>query len=163
MSAFVIVDYIFLGIILVMAISATIKGFLGEVFSKAAFFLGIILALVFYNKLMPVMAKYVSVPFVQALLSFVAIFIGVYLIIRLIQLILKKIFLSGSIMKGLDKSLGFFLGIIEGLIVIFLLLFVLNMLPWENIRSIVNGSIFQKIFLKIMSDPAKYMNLGATA
>lgn len=163
MSSLVIIDYIFMLIILVMAISATIKGFLGEVFSKAAFFLGIILALVFYGKLMPVMAQYISVPFVQALLSFVAIFIGVYLIIRLVQLILKKIFLSGSIMKGLDKSLGFFLGIIEGFIVIFMVLFVLNMLPWENVRSIVNGSIFQKMFIMIISDPVKYMNLGATA
>lgn len=163
MSSLVIIDYIFMLIILVMAISATIKGFLGEVFSKAAFFLGLILALVFYGKLMPVMAQYISVPFVQALLSFVAIFIGVYLIIRLVQLILKKLFLSGSIMKGLDKSLGFFLGIIEGFIVIFMVLFVLNMLPWENVRSIVNGSIFQKMFIMIISDPVKYMNLGATA
>lgn len=160
MSSLVIIDYIFLLIILVMAVTATVKGFLGEVFSKAAIFLGIILALIFYGKMMPFMAKYISVPFVQALLSFVAIFIGVYLIIRLIQLILKKILLSGSIMKGLDKSLGFFLGIIEGFIVVFLVLFVLNMLPWENVRALSNGSIFQKMFLKIMSDPAKYMNLG---
>lgn len=163
MSSLVIIDYIFMLIIAAMAIMATIKGFLGEVFSKAAFFLGIILALIFYGKLMPLMAKYVSVPFVQALLSFVTIFIGVYLIIRLVQLILKKILLSGSIMKGLDKSLGFFLGIIEGFIVVFLVLFVLNMLPWENVRAISNGSIFQNMFLKIMSNPAKYMNLGATA
>lgn len=163
MSSLVIIDYIFLLIILVMAVAATIKGFLGEVFSKAAFFLGIILALIFYNRMMPVMAKVTSVPFVQALLSFVTIFIGVYLIIRLVQLILKKVFLSGSIMKGLDKSLGFFLGIIEGFLVIFMVLFVLNMLPWENVRSIVNGSIFQRMFLKIMTDPVKYMNIGVPA
>lgn len=163
MSSLVIVDYIFLLIILVLAVTATIKGFLGEIFSKAAFFLGIILALVFYGKLMPFMAKYISIPFIQALLSFVAIFIGVYLIIRLIQLILKKIFLSGSIMKGLDKSLGFFLGVIEGFIVIFFILFIINSIPYENIRSILNGSVFQKMFIRILSNPAKYINPVVTA
>lgn len=163
MSSLVIIDCIFLLIILVIAVSATIKGFLGELFSKAAFFLGIILALVFYGKLMPVMAGFVSIPFIQAILSFVAIFIGVYLVIRIIQLILKKIFLSGSIMKGLDKSLGFFLGIIEGLIVIFFILFIINSIPYENVRAITNGSIFQKIFMAIMSNPAKYINTGVAA
>ncbi|MBQ0166016.1 MAG: CvpA family protein [Treponema sp.] len=163
MSGLVIIDYIFLLIILVIAISATIKGFLGEVFSKAAFFLGIILALVFYGKLMPYMAKWVSIPFLQALLSFVAIFIGVYLVLRIIQVILKKIFLSGNIMKGLDKSLGFFLGIIEGFIVVFLVLFLINALPFENITQIVRGSFFQKIFIKIISNPTQYINSLVTA
>lgn len=163
MSGLVIVDYIFLCIILTIAIIATIKGFLGEVFSKAAFFLGIILALIFYGKLMPFMAKYVSIPFIQAILSFVAIFISVYLIIRLVQLILKKIFLSGSIMKGLDKSLGFFLGIIEGFIVIFFILFIINSIPYDNVRSILNGSIFQRIFVRIISNPAGFVNPMVTA
>lgn len=163
MSGFAIIDYIFMLIILVMAVSATIRGFLGEIFSKAAFFLGIILALVFYGKLMPVFAQWISIPFLQALLSFIAIFIGVYLIIRLVQLILKKIFLSGSIMKGLDKSLGFFLGIIEGFVVIFLLLFILNALPFDNIRSIVMGSVFQKMFIQIMANPQQYINPMVTA
>ncbi len=163
MSGFVIVDYIFLIILLAIAITATIKGFLGEIFSKAAFFLGIILALIFYNKLMPFMAKYIAIPFIQAILSFIAIFICTYLVIRLIQLILKKIFLSGSIMKGLDKSLGFFLGIIEGFIVIFFILFIINSIPYENIRSILNGSVFQRMFVKIISNPAKFINPMVTA
>lgn len=163
MSNLAIIDYIFLLIILVITISATIKGFLGEIFSKAAFFLGIILALIFYPKLMPFMASYVSIPFLQAMLSFVGIFICVYLVIRIIQLILKKIFLSGNIMKGLDKSLGFFLGIIEGFIVIFFVLFILNALPFENIHALFNGSVFQKMFMKIISNPTKYVNLGVAA
>lgn len=163
MSNFAVIDYIFFLIILVMAVTATIKGFLGEIFSKAAFFLGLIFATVFYSKMMPLFAKWVSVPFVQAILSFAAIFIGVYLIIRLIQLILKKIFLSGNIMRGLDKSLGFLLGVIEGFIVIFFLLFIINILPFENIHTLFNGSIFQKIFLKIITNPQTYLNSMVTA
>lgn len=163
MSNMQIIDYIFLLTLFIIAISAMLKGFIGELFSKAAFFLGIILALIFYKKLMPYMAKWISIPFFQALLSFTAIFVTIYLVIRLIQLILKKIFLSGNIMKGLDKSLGFLLGIIEGFVVIFFVLFIINSIPYENIRSIVNGSIFQDIFMKVMSNPAQFMDKMVTA
>ena len=145
-------DILFIVILIFTIINAAIKGFVHEFFSKAAFFLGIFLAMVFYPKLNEYMIRGIKIELLSKIVSFILIFILVYLIVRLIQVIVKKAF-SGEILSGLDHSLGVFVGIAEGLALIALILGILYMQPWFDINELLENSIFHKMLSGILSAP----------
>ncbi|MBO4509656.1 MAG: CvpA family protein [Spirochaetaceae bacterium] len=146
------IDIFFIVILIFTVINAAIKGFIHEFFSKAAFFLGIFLAAVFYPKLDVYMRKGIKIEILSKIVSFLLIFIVVYIVMRLIQLIVKKAF-SGEIMSGLDHSLGVFVGIAEGFAIIALILGILYMQPWFDVSDLLHNSIFHKMLKGILSSP----------
>lgn len=153
---FAIIDVVFFAIMLVIVVNAAVKGFLAEFFSKAAFVLGILGGALFYKKLMPYILP--DTPVASAVLSFVALFIVCYLLIQLIQLIVKRVFVSGQIMKGLDHSLGFFFGIVEALAVISVILLILYLQKWIDVTSWLENSFFHKILRGMLASPESYFN-----
>ena len=146
------IDIFFIVILIFTVINAAIKGFIHEFFSKAAFFLGIFLAAVFYPKLDIYIRKGITIEILSKIVSFLLIFIAVYIVMRLIQVIVKKAF-SGEIMSGLDHSLGVFVGIAEGIAIISLILGILYMQPWFDVSDLLENSIFHKILGELLSSP----------
>ncbi|MCR4940005.1 MAG: CvpA family protein [Treponemataceae bacterium] len=146
------IDIVFLVILIFTIINAAVKGFVHEFFSKAAFFLGIFLAAVFYPKLDIYMRRGVKIEILSQILSFIVIFIAVYIIMRLIQVIVKKAF-SGEIMSGLDHSLGVFVGIAEGIVIVSVVLVILYMQPWFDVSDVLEKSFFHKYLKGILSAP----------
>lgn len=146
------IDIFFLVILIFTVINAAIKGFVHEFFSKAAFFLGIFIAAVFYPKLDVYISRGITIEILSKIISFIVIFIAVYLVVRLVQIIVKKAF-SGEIMSGLDHSLGVFVGIAEGVILIALVLVILYMQPWFDVTDVLKNSIFHKFLKGILSSP----------
>lgn len=146
------IDIVFLVVLIFTIINAAVKGFVHEFFSKAAFFLGIFLAAVFYPKLHIYMVKGIKIELLSKILSFIVIFIAVYIVMRLIQLVVKKAF-SGEIMSGLDHSLGFFVGIAEGIALISLVLVLFYMQPWFNVSEMLENSFFHKLLKNLLSAP----------
>ena len=132
-------DIIFIALILVCAIQAAVNGFIKEFFGKAAFVLGIFVAVMFYAKLMPYVNRYIK----SAL---------VYLIVRLVQQLVGSFF-SGDILSGLDRALGFFFGVAEGLLLISVVLVVLYAQPWFGIGPLVKGSFFHKMLENLLVKP----------
>ena len=146
------IDILFLVVLIFTAINAAIKGFIHEFFSKAAFFLGIFIAVVFTDKLDEYIRKGIKIEILSKIVSFLIIFIVVYIVVRLIQVVVKKIF-SGEIMSGLDHSLGVFFGIAEGFVIISLMLGILYMQPWFDVTDLLDNSIFHKMLHGILSSP----------
>jgi membrane protein required for colicin V production len=130
---------------LFFAINAAIKGLIHEVFTKAAFFLGIFGGLLFKNRLAPYFVPYTKNELVAQIIAFVLIFIGVYNLLRLIQQIVAKLF-ENDIMSGLNKALGFFFGIAEGLVIVGFVLFLLHAQPWIDVTDLLNGSFFDLLY-----------------
>jgi membrane protein required for colicin V production len=143
--SFAFIDVFFGVVIFFFAINAAVKGFVHELFTKAAFFLGIFCALMFRDRLSPYLEPYLKNQLFSQIAAFALIFIVVYLILRLIQHLVSKLFES-DIMSGLNKALGFFFGAAEGLIIVSLLLFILHSQPWINVDSLLNDSFFERIF-----------------
>ncbi len=146
------IDIVFLVILIFAVINASVKGFIHEFFSKAAFFLGIFLAVTMGPKLDVYMRRGIKIELLSKILSFIAIFVVVYIIMRLIQIVIKKAF-SGEIMSGLDHSLGFFVGIAEGIAIISVILGILYMQPWFDVSDVLQNSIFHKFLKGILSSP----------
>ena len=145
-------DILFLVIMIFTVINASIKGFIHEFFSKAAFILGIFLAAAFYTKLNTYVIKGVKIEILSKIVSFLIIFILVYIVMRLIQMIVKKAF-SGEIMSGLDHSLGFFVGIAEGLAIVSLILVLFYMQPWFDVSELLQKCFFHRMLGGILSSP----------
>ncbi|MCQ2981372.1 MAG: CvpA family protein [Treponemataceae bacterium] len=152
---FQFIDAVFSLIILVCAVSATVKGFIHELFSKLAFFLGLFAASIFTKNLAPYLTPYIKVDVLCTILAFIIIFVLVYLIVRLIQQAVKNA-LDGEVMDGLDHSLGFLFGVFEGLIVVACILLVFYTQPWFDV-SFLDRSFFSRILSSILVQPTNYV------
>lgn len=149
-------DAIFLIVLLFTAVNATVKGFIHELFSKTALFLGLFIAAIFFNKLAPFLDPYIKITVLNQIISFVLIFIIIYLFVRLIQQAIKNIF-EGDIMKGLDKALGFLFGIAEGFVLISVILVIFYAQPWFNVTHLLQDSFFNNLLKTMLSAPTEYV------
>ena len=131
---FAIIDIVFLIIILVMAIKGAVNGFIAEVFGKAAFLVGLLVGVLFYNDLAVVLVQWISVVFLAQVVSFLLLFILTFLLIKVIQHVLGGIF-KGDILGSLNRALGFFLGLAEGVLIVAMILLVLHVQPWTPIPT----------------------------
>jgi membrane protein required for colicin V production len=140
---FAFIDVLFLVIVLFISLHAAYQGLVREVFTKAAFILGLAGGLIFCGFLAGYLT-FVEQPFLRQTLSFVIIFVGLYLAVRVVQHFVAKVF-SGDIMGGLNRALGFLWGVIEGLAVVTVILALLHAQPWFNIDAVFRGSFFDRL------------------
>lgn len=147
--SFTILDVIFIFIILLFAIIAAAKGFVKELFNKAALIVGILLGCLFAKKLQPYIT-FVNNSGLALIVAFLLIFMVVFLIIQIVKTIVGRAF-EGEIMKGMDRSLGFFLGILEGFIVVMFILILLEAQPFFPTDEILGRSFFYNILAPLLS------------
>lgn len=159
---FAFIDIVFAIIIIAFAISATVKGFVAELFGKAAFILGLVIAVMFYGELYPFIVKWISVEFFAQAIAFILLFVVTFLLVKIIQHIIASLFQS-DIMSGLNRAMGFLLGIVEGMLVVAVILIFLNIQPWFDTTQLLDNSFFAKILAGIISQPVEYVNQRITA
>ncbi len=155
---FATIDIFFVVIILGFAIAAYIKGFIDELFTKLAFLLGLIGAVLLYDRTAPFIYSYVPNVFAAQILGFLAVFIVVYLVVRIVQKFIG-VFFQNDILAGLNKALGFFLGIAEGIFIVAACLILMNMQPWVSVDGILQDSFFVRILAPLLADPKQYMDI----
>ena len=151
------IDLIFLVIILACVLVSIIKGFVASFFGKASFIVGILLGLFFAPRFDVFVAKYINVPYLTTIISFLIIFIFSYIILRLLQLLIKTIF-SGEIMGGLDRALGFFWGLAEGLLIVGVFCVILIVQPFFDLTQFLSKSFFASKILPIFVDTESIKN-----
>jgi uncharacterized membrane protein required for colicin V production len=143
-----IIDFIFIALILIFAIHAELKGFVGEVFSTAAVVLGIAAAFyLFKNGAVFIRQKLPDLETVRVLpeiLSFTCIFAVVFAFIKCIENLLRDI-VEGVHLGGINHFLGFFVGILEGLCVTAAVIFILHIQPLFDSSPILAASVFDQL------------------
>ncbi|MBR2362040.1 MAG: CvpA family protein [Spirochaetaceae bacterium] len=154
---FAIIDIVFLIIILVMAIKGAVNGFIAEVFGKAAFLVGLLVGVLFYNDLAVVLVQWISVVFLAQVVSFLLLFILTFLLIKVIQHVLGGIF-KGDILGSLNRALGFFLGLAEGVLIVAMILLVLHVQPWIQVDSLLAGSFVDALFASPLNQSVEFVN-----
>jgi membrane protein required for colicin V production len=149
-----VIDYIFIGLILLMIVHGFIKGFIEELFSWAAIVLAIWVAVL----LNPAAAAFIrqramqNVRVVPEILGFAAVFILVMIVIKFLEKILKDV-IEGANLGSVDKILGALFGLIEGLAIVILVIFVLSVQPLFNASGILGDSVFAQIMLPVIRIP----------
>ena len=150
--SFTVLDYIFFVIILIFALSALIKGFVNEVFGKAAFILGILGAVIFYAEAGKWFIEKIPSETLRNIVGFVLVFVVVFLVLKLVGLLISKLF-EVSVLKRLDRILGFFFGVIEGSAIVGFVIFLITIQPFFDPSKLLNDSFVYSIFCKIIASP----------
>ncbi len=151
---FMVIDWIFSGIILIFAVVGVIKGFIDNIFGKIAFIAGIILGYFFYKDVAEGLLKDIKVPYAANIIAFLLIFVVTFLIIKLVQMIIAKVF-EWSILKSLDRTLGFIFGLVEGAAVVCLIIFLLTAQPFFSVQNIFDGSFYYNLVTALFNSSRK--------
>ncbi|MDR3312816.1 MAG: CvpA family protein [Spirochaetaceae bacterium] len=149
---FALVDLPFLVLLLYISLNATYTGLIREVFTKAAFALGLLGGLLFRSQVTSYLESAVKSPFARQILAFLLVFIGIYLVVRIIQHFVSRLF-ENDIMSGLNRALGFFFGIAESLAVIAAILVLLYAQPWFDTDKVLG--LDHSFFVRIVGGLAR--------
>lgn len=146
-------DWIFTGIVIVLAARCFVRGFVQEVLSVAAYAIGLFAGLLFSNTVIDFAAKKLGTggfpPTVQYVIAFIICFVLGFLIMKLIEKLIRE-GLEAANLDIFDRVLGLVLGIAEGLAVVALVLVVMEIQPFFDARAILSESLFASTILPII-------------
>jgi membrane protein required for colicin V production len=112
-----LLDFILIGVMLVSALLAMIRGFLREVLSIAAWVIAAVATLYAYSKFLPVAKSYFNNDIVAAAAVIGGTFLGTLLIVSVITVRFSDMVLDSRV-GALDRTLGFLFGLARGLIIV---------------------------------------------
>jgi membrane protein required for colicin V production len=172
-SSLKILDYVFLGLALLLVIRCTLRGFISEFVALASLVLGALGSLFLYRscaaflrdhglrtftdnipafiqKLFPALVR--NIP---EILAFVLVFAVIFFAVKLVGYLLKDIIQRISL-GGVDRFLGLLFGLAEGIAVISLLLLILRLQPLFDAAPLLEGSFFAELLLPLIGRPGSW-------
>ncbi len=152
MPDFVPIDFVFFGILLIFALIALFRGFIKEVFGKAAWILGLVAGVLFFSKVSLLFQKIIKYKILCNILGFLAVFIVVFLVIEVIGKLISAV-CEFDVIKSLDRGLGFLFGLVEGIAIVAVIIFILDIQPFFSVEKILSDSFFYNIYLKLLNSP----------
>lgn len=155
-----LLDGILLGITLVSAVLAMVRGFSREVLSVASWAAAAIAAYLFYQPVLPLVQPYISNETIAKIAALAAVFIVVLIIVSLITMKIAD-FIIDSRVGALDRTLGFLFGAARGvLLVVVAMLFFNWLVATDQPAWIANAkskplldSLGQKLVSLLPNDP----------
>ncbi|HUW39648.1 MAG TPA: CvpA family protein [Rectinemataceae bacterium] len=143
-------DWVFLGVVVLLAARCFMRGFVEELLSVAAIGGGIIAALLLYRKGGDIVRSQFKVQAFPEILAFLAIFFAVFLVVKLIERMISE-GLEATSLEGMDRVLGLVLGTVEGFILVSLILVIMVLLhPIVDLDNVLRHSFFAKTLLPIV-------------
>lgn len=146
-----ILDTVLLLFSIIVIIKVTIRGFIDEFFSMAAFLLAIAVAFWFYRPLSLHTKVSGLSPAAMKLIAFFMMFIVVFIAVKLLQLLISAVF-NNEILNSLDHALGFFLGVFEAYIVLIIIIAILQLQPFFNVDELIAHSIVVRVLVPLPID-----------
>ncbi|MFC4625134.1 CvpA family protein [Daeguia caeni] len=153
-------DGILLGITLVSAVLAMVRGFSREILSLASWAAAAVAAYLFYKPVLPYVQPYISNETIAQIAAAAAVFLGVLIVVSLITMKIAD-FIIDSRIGALDRTLGFLFGAARGvLLVVVAMLFFNWLVPSNQPVWITNAkskpmldSLGQQLMSLLPSDP----------
>jgi membrane protein required for colicin V production len=135
-------------IILLVAIRASLRGFVEEVAGTASVVLGLLLSAMFFDEGAAFIRErgIVTAKIIPEAVAFAAVFIVVFAAVKLLEGVLKDIVRRVSL-SAADHLLGFFFGIAEALAVIMIVLVIINIQPLFDKNTVLDGSFFARVLM----------------
>ena len=112
-----LLDIILIGVMLVSALLAMIRGFMREILSIAAWVIAAVATLYAYAKFLPLAKSYFNNDVVAAAVLVGGTFLGTLLIVSIITVRFSDMVLDSRV-GALDRTLGFLFGLARGLIIV---------------------------------------------
>jgi len=153
------IDFLFLIIVLFLAIRAAIRGFVKELLGTAALILGIVAAVLFSGLASGLIDEMIGPSVWSQVIAFLAIFLLVYLVIKIFEGALNRL-IERIHLNQLDHALGLFVGIVEGIVIVFVLLLLIQIQPFFEPETLVSGSLFARVLLPFLPYAAEFLRTG---
>ena len=112
-----LLDIILIGVMLISALLAMIRGFMREVLSIASWVIAAVVTLYAYSKLLPFAKSYFNNDIVAAGVVIGGTFLGTLLIVSVITVRFSDMVLDSRV-GALDRTLGFLFGLGRGLVIV---------------------------------------------
>ena len=112
-----LLDVILIGVMLISAILAMIRGFMREILSIAAWVLAAVATLYSYGKLLPWAKSYVNNEIVATAAVVAGTFLLTLLVVSVVTVRFSDMVLDSRV-GALDRTLGFLFGLARGLIIV---------------------------------------------
>ena len=112
-----LLDFILIGVMLVSALLAMIRGFMREILSIAAWVIAAVATLYAYSRLLPYAKTYFNNDIIAAGAVIGGTFLGTLLIVSIITVRFSDMVLDSRV-GALDRTLGFLFGLARGLIIV---------------------------------------------
>ncbi len=142
-------DIVFAVLILLAAVRVAVKGFVAEFSSIAAFFLGVLAAVLFLKQGTAIAVSWGAQGVVASILAFLGIFVVVFVAIKVVVRLLGTL-LEAVHLESLDHALGFILGLAEGILLVAVFLIILRIQPFVHVEKLVNASFIAKILTPLL-------------
>jgi len=110
-------DGILIGVMLISAILAMIRGFMREILSIAAWGAAALATLYAYQKLLPTAKAYFNNDTIATAVTVAGVFIGTLIVVSIITTRVSDMILDSRI-GALDRTLGFLFGLARGLLIV---------------------------------------------
>ena len=112
-----LLDFILIGVMLISALLAMIRGFMREVLSIAAWVIAAAATLYAYSRLLPYAKTYFNNDIVAAAVVIGGTFLGTLIVVSVITVKFSDMVLDSRV-GALDRTLGFLFGLGRGLIIV---------------------------------------------
>jgi membrane protein required for colicin V production len=112
-----LLDFILIGVMLVSALLAMIRGFMREILSIAAWVIAAVATLYAYSRLLPYAKTYFNNDIIAAAAVIGGTFLGTLLIVSIITVRFSDMVLDSRV-GALDRTLGFLFGLARGLVIV---------------------------------------------
>ena len=112
-----LLDFILIGVMLMSALLAMIRGFMREILSIAAWVIAAVATLYAYSRLLPYAKTYFNNDIIAAGAVIGGTFLGTLLIVSIITVRFSDMVLDSRV-GALDRTLGFLFGLARGLIIV---------------------------------------------
>ena len=134
-----LLDALFIGLVLISAVLAMVRGFSREVLSIASWVAAAAAAFLFYRSLTPFVMGYVDNELIAQLVSAGAIFLLALIVVTLITMRIADMIIDSRI-GPLDRSLGFLFGAARGIIVAAVAIWFINFFVGEQQIAWIDGA-----------------------
>jgi membrane protein required for colicin V production len=142
------VDIFFIILALILAVRATLRGFVTEFMSLMAVVCGFAVAILLYRSggvfIREKLA--ISVKYLPEIIAFAGLFFILFVFVKLIEYMLTEI-VDRVKLYAVDRFLGFVLGVAEGIVVVSLILLLLSVQPLFDEGPLLRGSVFSELLL----------------
>jgi membrane protein required for colicin V production len=126
-----LLDGILLGITLVSAVLAMVRGFSREVLSVVSWAAAAVAAYLFYKPVVPFLAPYISNETIAQIAAAGLVFIVTLIVVSIITMKIAD-FIIDSRIGALDRTLGFLFGAARGVLLVVVAMLFFNWLVTEN-------------------------------
>ncbi|MCO4319765.1 CvpA family protein [Phyllobacterium sp. 21LDTY02-6] len=126
-----LLDGILLGITLVSAVLAMVRGFSREVLSVVSWAAAAIAAYVFFRPVVPFLTRYISNETIAQIAAAALVFIVTLIIVSIITMKIAD-FIIDSRIGALDRTLGFLFGAARGILLVVVAMLFFNWLVTDN-------------------------------